>query len=106
MRLSCVGLLRYKLFIKAYVAALYLGDGFRRGRIRRRPETPRAKFFLEPQRLGYREGRRPNSRANVDARTFTALRPRLDRIDACDHDVKPGDRHSLTYVPGAERSWH
>ena len=27
MRLSCVGLLRYKLFIKAYVAALYLGDG-------------------------------------------------------------------------------
>jgi hypothetical protein len=31
MRLSCVGLLRYKRFIKAYVAALYLGDSAANG---------------------------------------------------------------------------
>ena len=37
---------------------------------------------------------------NVDAQTFEALRPRLDRINTLYRDVKPGDRYSLTYVPG------
>jgi hypothetical protein len=38
---------------------------------------------------------------NVDAATLTALRDRLERLNATYRDVKPGDSYTLTYVPGA-----
>ena len=82
LELNCVGLLRYKYVIKAYVAALYLGSGV----------APSDVLGDVPKRLEI------SYFWNLDAETRVKLRPRLDRINAL--NVKPGDRYALTYIPG------
>ena len=37
---------------------------------------------------------------NVDSKTFERLRPRIDYHNSLYEDVQPGDRYSLTYIPG------
>ena len=37
---------------------------------------------------------------NVPPATIAALRPKIDRLHRMYRDVKPGDRYTLTYVPG------
>jgi hypothetical protein len=37
---------------------------------------------------------------NVDARTYERLRPQIDYHNSLYEDVQPGDRYSLTYIPG------
>jgi hypothetical protein len=102
LRLSCVGLLRYKLFIKAYVAALYLGDGMVRDDVLADvPKRLELSYFWSISGADFGKAGDQILAQNVDAQTFAALRPRLDRINAWYRDVKPGDRYSLTYVPGA-----
>ena len=101
MRLSCVGLLRYKLFIKAYVAALYLGERAAPGDVL--ADVPRRlelSYFWSIRGSDFGKAGDQILAQNVDAKTFAALRPRLDRINALYRDVKPRDRYSLTYVPG------
>jgi chalcone isomerase-like protein/GTP cyclohydrolase I-like protein len=101
MRLSCVGLLRYKLFIKAYVAALYLGEGAaNRDVFADVPKRLELSYFWSIRSADFGKAGDAILAQNVDAQTFAALRPRLDRINALYRDVKPGDRYSLTYVPG------
>ena len=101
MGLQCVGLLRYKLFIKAYVAALYLGDGTAAGDVLAdAPRRLELSYFWSIRGADFGTAGDQILAQNIDAKTFAALRPRLDRINALYRDVKPGDRYSLTYVPG------
>ena len=101
LRLSCVGLLRYRLFIKAYVAALYLGDGADAGDVLADvPKRLELSYFWSISGADFGKAGDQILMQNVDAQTLAALRPRLDRINAWYRDVKPGDRYSLTYVPG------
>ena len=37
---------------------------------------------------------------NLDAKTLNQLQPRIDYHNSLYEDVKPGDRYSLTYIPG------
>ncbi len=37
---------------------------------------------------------------NVDSATYDRLRPRIDYHNSLYTDVQPGDRYSLTYIPG------
>ena len=102
MRLSCVGLLRYKLFIKAYVAALYLGEGAADGDVLGdAPKRLELSYFWSISGADFGKAGDQILAQNVDAQTLSALRPRLGRINALYRDVKPGDRYSLTYVPGS-----
>ena len=102
LRLSCVGLLRYKLFIKAYVAALYLGDGAGTGDLLADvPKRLELSYFWSIRGADFGKAGDQILAQNVDAQTLAALRPRLDRVNGWYRDVKPGDRYSLTYVPGA-----
>jgi len=102
LRLSCVGLLRYKLFIKAYVAALYLGDGADAGDVLADvPKRLELSYFWSISGADFGKAGDQILAQNVDAKTAAALRPRLDRINSWYRDVKPGDRYSLTYVPGS-----
>jgi hypothetical protein len=101
MRLSCVGLLRYKFFIKAYVAALYLGDGAEAGDVLADvPKRIEVSYFWGIRGSDIGTAGDQIIAQNVDGNTFAALRPRLDRLNALYRDVRPGDRYSLTYVPG------
>ena len=102
LRLSCVGLLRYRLFIKAYVAALYLGDGAVADNLLADvPKRLELSYFWSIRGADFGKAGDQILAQNVDAQAFAALRPRLDRINGWYRDVKPGDRYSLTYVPGA-----
>ncbi len=101
LRLTCVGLLRYKLVFKGYVAALYLGDGVAAGDVLGDvPKRLELSYFWSISGADFGKAGDRILAQNVDARTLAALRPRLDRINALYRDVKPGDRYSLTYVPG------
>lgn len=101
LRLSCVGLLRYKLFIKAYVAAFYLGDGTDRGdALADVPKRLELSYFWSIDGADFGKAGDQILAQNIDAEKLAALRPRLDQINAWYRDVKPGDRYSLTYVPG------
>jgi hypothetical protein len=95
------GLFRHLAFIKAYVGALYM-----------LPEVP-SKMALSdtPKRLeveyfhaikGEAFGAATNKvmARNVDAETFERLKPQLAHHNSLYRDVQPGDRYSLTYVPG------
>ena len=101
MRLNCVALLRYKVFFKAYVAALYVGEGTDAVEVLADvPKRLELSYFWSIPGSKFGEAGDEILAQNVDAETLARLRPRLDRLNALYQDVKPGDRYSLTYVPG------
>jgi hypothetical protein len=101
MQLRCVGLLRYRVFIKAYVAALYLGDGSAADDVFADvPKRLELSYFWGIKGADFGRAGDEVLKRNVNEQTFTALRPRLERINGWYRDVKPGDRYSLTYLPG------
>ena len=106
MRLSCVGLLRYKLFIKAYVAALYLGEGAASGDVfADLPKRLELSYFWSIHGSDFGKAGDQILAQNVDAETFAALRPRLDRINALYRDVKPETATRSHTFPESARSW-
>lgn len=101
LALSNVGLLRYRVVIKAYVAALYLEPGVTPaealGDVAKRLE---AEYFWALAGRDFGPATLTGMRQNVDAATLESLRPRLEQFAALFVDVRPGDRYALTYVPG------
>jgi Chalcone isomerase-like len=101
MRLNCLALLRYKVLLKAYVAALYVGNGIGPGEVLDDvPKRLELSYFWSISGPKFGKAGDEILAQNVDAQTLARLRPRLDRLNALYQDVKPGDRYSLTYVPG------
>ena len=99
--LNCVGLLRYMVFIKGYVAALYLGEGVQPERVLADiPKRLEIDYFYPIKASDFAHATDVGIAANVDAATMATLRARIDMLNALYLDVKPGDRYSLTYVPG------
>jgi hypothetical protein len=101
LKIRGAGLLRVMAFAKVYVSALYL------------PEDCASKMVLSdvPKRLeveymrsieGSDFGRVTNKKIseNVDPQTYERLRPRIEYHNSLYQDVRPGDRYSLTYIPG------
>jgi hypothetical protein len=102
LNLNCVGLLRYLVFIKGYVAALYLGQGVRPDDVLTDvPKRLEIDYFYPIKAADFVKATDTGIAGNVDAATMEKLRPRIDQLNALYLDVKPGDRYSLTYVPGA-----
>lgn len=101
LRLNDVGLLRYRYVIKAYVAALYLGEGAAAtdvlGDVPKRLEI---EYFYAIKASGFAEATNVGIAANVSADQLPPMRARIERLNALYRDVKPGDRYALTYVPG------
>ena len=100
LALQSVGLLRYRIFFKGYVAALYLEEG----------TPPESVLENVPKRLelahfwsiaGDKFGPVAESvlKRNLDAPSFERLRPRVEGLHERYQDVKPGDRYALTYLP-------
>lgn len=101
-KLHGVGLLRYRLVIKAYVAALYLGEGVQADAVL--TDTPKRlelEYFWSIAGPDFGKAANHILEANLSAATLFALRSRLDRLHALYETVKPGDRYALTYLPGA-----
>src|SRR5512135_2715049 len=101
LELNCLGLLRYMVVIKGYVAALYLGDGVQPDHVLTDvPKRLEIDYFYAIKAGDFAKATDEWIAANVDAATMAKLRPRIDTLNALYVDVKPGDRYALTYVPG------
>jgi hypothetical protein len=101
LALQSLGLLRYKVFFKGYVAALYLEPG----------ADPATALEAVPKRLeleyfwdipGEKFGPVAESALarNLDERSLERLRPQIEAFHQKYQNVKPGDRYALTYLPG------
>ena len=101
LALRSVGLLRYRIFFKGYVAALYLEPG----------ATAASALEAVPKRLeleyfwnigGEKFGPVAESALarNVDEKSLERLRPQIEALHKAYLDVEPGDRYALTYLPG------
>lgn len=101
LRLNDVGLLRYRYVIKAYVAALYLGEGAAATNVLGDvPKRLEIEYFYAIKASGFAEATNVGIAANVSSDQIPPMRARIDRLNALYRDVKPGDRYALTYVPG------
>jgi hypothetical protein len=97
-----VGLMRYRYFIKAYVAALYMpGDATAEDVFD--DETPRRlelHYFYSIDGKGFGDAALEVLERMLSATEMKALESRLERLSSLYVSVKPGDRYSLTYLPG------
>jgi hypothetical protein len=101
LRLNGIGLLRYRIFIKGYVAALYLGDQV--GPERVLDDVPRRleiEYFWSIPADAFARATIEGISRNVTPEALERLRGPIDQLNALYQDVEPGDRYSLTYVPG------
>ena len=101
LRLQGAGLLRYRVFIKAYVAALYLGAGVATDTaLADVPRRIEIEYFWSINGEDFGRVAEEHIRATVDAETFEEIRLPLAQLNALYEDVKPGDRYALSYLPG------
>ena len=101
LALANVGLLRYRIFIKAYVAALYLERGVTPDRVLHDvPKRLEIEYFYKIPAGGFADATDVGIAANVGADALPALQPRIAKLNGLYRDVRPGDRYALTYLPG------
>jgi hypothetical protein len=101
LQLNNVGLLRYRVLIKAYVAALYLAEGIQADAVLTDvPKRLELHYFWAINGPDFGKAADTILADNVPAETLQSLRSRLDRLNTLYENVKPGDRYSLTYIPG------
>ena len=101
LRLNGAGVLRYRVFIKGYAAALYLGEGV--GPDQSLDDVPRRieiEYLWSIPAEAFARVTVEQIGRNVDAPTLARLRSSIDQLNELYTDVKPGDRYALTYVPG------
>jgi hypothetical protein len=101
VELAGVALLRYRIFIKAYVGALYLESGIGTGRVLE--DVPK-RLVLHYRYTIPGDGFGPAAEeilaTNFSPGELAPLRDRLARLHALYQTVHPGDRYTLTYIPG------
>ena len=101
LRLYGVGLLRYRIVIKAYVGTLYLGDDARGSDVMSDvPKRLELEYFWSIPAEDFGRAAWAILRDNFSPEELKPLEERIERLNGWYVDVKPGDRYSLTYVPG------
>jgi len=95
------GLLRYMVFIKAYVAAFYLPESIRpEDALGNVPKHLEIEYFHDINAQDFVKATTSSISSNLSLMTFQRLKPKIDEFNALYRDVKAGDRYALTYVPG------
>ncbi len=100
LRLTGTGLLRYWGF-KAYTGALYLEDGVPVDDVLADTAKRIELEYLRPIKgKDFGPATDESIARNINAETYSRLRPRIEYHNSLYDDVNPGDRYSLTYIPG------
>ena len=95
------GLLRYMIFIKAYVAALYLPESVRsEDALTDVPKHLEIEYFHPIVAQDFAKATSASISQNTSLVTYQGLKPRIDELNALYKDIAPGDRYALTYMPG------
>ena len=99
--LEGAGLLRYRLLIKAYVAAFYASrTGASVSPLAAAPRRLEIEYFWALGAEQFAEATRAGIAANVTPEELRRLEPRIREMNALYQDVEPGDRYALTYANG------
>jgi Chalcone isomerase-like len=94
-------LLRYLIFIDAYVGAFYmLPQEDARQALGRTPRRLELEYFHAISASDFAEATRQKVADNVPAATLATISDRLEEFNTFYQDVQPGDRYALTYRPG------
>jgi hypothetical protein len=100
LKLTGAGVLRYWGF-KAYVGALYLEEGYTIDEaLSDRAKRIEIEYLRHVRGKDFGPATNESIAKNVDLKTFERLRPQIDYHNSLYEDVQPGDRYSLTYIPG------
>lgn len=93
------GLLRYRLLIKAYVAAFYASEGSASASpLESEPRRLEIEYFWSLSAQQFGEATREGMAGNLSPSQLAALEPRIQQMNALYEDIEPGDRYALTYV--------
>ena len=100
LTLTGTGLLRYWGF-KAYVGALYLEEGSTiEEALLDKAKRIEIEYLRPIKGKDFGPATDKGIAKNVDSKTLDRLRPKIDYHNSLYEDVQPGDRYSLTYIPG------
>jgi hypothetical protein len=100
LKLTGAGLLRYWGF-KAYTGALYLEAGAPINDVLSdKAKRIELEYFRAIKGKDFGPATDKSIARNVDAQTYNRLRPKIEYHNSLYEDVQPGDRYSLTYIPG------
>jgi len=95
------GLFRYLGFLKAYVGALYVEEGVPTDAVLEdKAKRLELEYFHAIKGEDFGPATDKVIGQNTDMETIERLRPRIDYHNSLYVDVQPGDRYSLTYIPG------
>lgn len=99
LELAGAGLFRWRWLVKVYAAAHYAAPG---GAAPEADVARRLEFsYLMPiEREGFGRAADQLLARSLGPGALASLRGRLDRLHAAYVDVAPGDRYTLTYLPG------
>jgi len=105
LQLRGMGLLRHRHFFKGYVAAFYLEEGFEgeatsAAVLADVPRRLEIEYFWSIPADSFAAITRDGIARNVDEGTYRRLEARIETLSELYADVEPGDRYSLTYLPG------
>ena len=100
LALRSVGLLRYRVVFKGYVAALYLEEGRPTETVLENvPKRLELEYFWSIDGGKFGPVAESVLERNLDAQSLERLRPSIEMLHEKYEDVNPGDRYSLTYLP-------
>jgi len=95
------GLLRYMIFIKAYVAAFYLPEDVRsEDALTDVPKHLEIEYFHPIVAQDFAKATSASISQNTSLVTYQGLKPKIDELNGLYRDIAPGDRYALTYRPG------
>lgn len=101
LALRGTGLLRVMVFAKVYVGALYLPEDCpTKLALSDVPKRLEVEYFRSIAGDDFGSATHKKISENVDAQTYERLRSRIEYHNSMYQDVQPGDRYSLTYIPG------
>jgi len=101
LQLRGAGLLRYRTVIKAYAAALYLDASTHSEEILgERARRLEIEYFWSISAKDFAQATIDGIERNVDADRLERLQAPIAEFNALYADIEPGDRYSLSYLPG------
>jgi hypothetical protein len=101
LKINGTGLFRYLGVIKAYVGALYLQEGTSvQDVLEDIPKRLEVEYFHALKGNDFGITTNKIIAKNTDSQTLNRIRPQIDYHNSLYEDVEPGDRYSLTYIPG------
>ncbi len=101
LKLRGIGLLRVMAFIKVYAGALYLPEACPSElALSDVPKRLEVEYFRSIAADDFGPATNKKISENIDPQTYQRLKPRIEYHNSLYQDVQPGDRYSLTYIPG------